>query len=170
MLYFYGRTLTLYILFSVLFHEFGHLLTIYMLGGGVSSLHVSVFGVIMKRKNRESSAFRECAVFLSGPLASVLLFVICRVCGNTELSYVSLFYGLINLLPIGVFDGGRALQSVLSIIFSDPYRERRISAAAGALTLLFLWLVSVYLMIISENFIPMFFMCAYLFFLSTRGR
>src|SRR5690625_4019364 len=63
------------ILFSVLFHEFGHALTA-ILFGQKTRIELAAFGGFTYREGRKLKLWEEFFVVLYGPIAGFLLFVI----------------------------------------------------------------------------------------------
>ena len=78
--------------------------------------------------------------------AGILLFFVARRLGFDGVADCSLFLGLINLLPVATLDGGRAALCAVSYFFG-PQTGARVVKIYGKLCALFLWLVSVYLVL-----------------------
>lgn len=119
----------LVILFSVLFHEFGHAMTA-MLFGQKTRIELAAFGGFTYREGRKLKLWEEFLVVLNGPIAGFLLFLI----GYAVFRYVpihnqlllfvvkftftaNLFWTVINLVPVLPLDGGHLLSIVLEGIF-----------------------------------------------------
>jgi stage IV sporulation protein FB len=117
------------ILFSVLFHEFGHAITA-MLFGQKTRIELAAFGGFTYREGRKLKLWEEFLVVLNGPIAGFLLFLIAyTVYRNMEIESQSvlflikfafvanLFWTVINLVPVLPLDGGHLLSIILEGIF-----------------------------------------------------
>ena len=106
-------------LFCSLFHEFVHIIYIFLCGGEISEFSLSLFGgKIQRKQNHRLSNLKEAIISLSAPVLNVftgalLLLYDYKLCG-----YVNLVIGLFNILPFYDFDGGRGLVYLLSGHFS----------------------------------------------------
>ena len=148
-------------LISLAFHECGHVLFIKLYKERITKIDISPFGITLVRNRQELSLLREISVFLAGPLFSILLFIASLAAGRRALAFFSLFYGVINLLPLRIFDGGRALECLLNA--KVPLRSGGIMNALDISLLLVIWLISVYIMLTGMVFVPAFFIVLYLF-------
>ena len=149
------------LLAAVLVHESAHIIFIAAFGCRIDRVRVTPLGVSIHRSNRSSSLTRELIVYLSGPAASILLFAIFIILGRRGAGYVSLFYGLINIIPVGIFDGGKALRSLLSEL--APYRADAVMKALNFVFIILIWIASLYFMIRHGSFLSMFTMSVFLF-------
>lgn len=105
---------------AILVHEISHILCLFYLGATVKKISVYPFGIDINADTRRLSYKKELVVSLSGSAAN-LLFVLL---GSAVFNFVPrpglLFFvlchlslGLFNLLPITLFDGGKALRLIL---------------------------------------------------------
>lgn len=129
------------ILFSVLFHEFGHALTA-MLFGQRTRIELAAFGGFTYREGRKLKLWEEFLVVLNGPVAGFLLFLIAlAIYRNAAIESQSLlfmvkftfvanlFWTVINLVPVLPLDGGHLLSIVLEAIFG--FKGVKIAIIAG---------------------------------------
>lgn len=129
------------ILFSVLFHEFGHALTA-MLFGQKTRIELAAFGGFTYREGRKLKLWEEFLVVLNGPVAGFLLFLIAlAIYRNAALESQSLlfmvkftfvanlFWTVINLVPVLPLDGGHLLSIILEAIFG--FKGVKIAIIAG---------------------------------------
>jgi len=120
----------LVILFSILFHEFGHALTA-LAFGQQSTISLIVLGGVTRRQGPALSKWKEFLIILNGPLAGLLLALISWLLipfvpikehhffGYALLVslYVNFFWTIVNLLPVQPLDGGHLLLILMQGIF-----------------------------------------------------
>lgn len=127
-------------LVSAVIHEIGHGLAISLLAGDGTSIrgHASGFRI---KEGRMLPYAHEVAIFLCGPLANILLFLITLPFGELMsgyvriLGYVNLATGISNLLPFEGYDG----YGALCMIFRSGGREhliRRLEICSFLLSIL----------------------------------
>ena len=122
------------------FHELGHWAAIALLGGRVRSLHLTVVGAEMELDPcRPLSYGREVIAALAGPAVNLVLVWISIRTGRYLFAGLNLCFGLLNLLPIRLLDGGRALFYALAIrwpaLAEKAVRAMSIMLAGGVLGL-----------------------------------
>ena len=161
------------LLCAVLLHEFGHLLCAKILKIRIKSFELSLLGARITTQ-REPSYLDELLFALGGPLAGLLgfAFTFSAALDRMELpfyqsflfpfSILSLCLALFNLITLPTLDGGRMLKCVLCLIFSLDTAEKILRFIAF-LTLVSIWLLSVYMMLKSANGVPMFVFCLIFF-------
>lgn len=97
-----------------LVHELAHYLSLRAFGIEVRSITLGAFGAVMQTAHMEVLQTAVCSV--AGPMGGLLLlfmaneFPLLAICGFIQ--------STVNLLPIYPLDGGRALQAILSMLFS----------------------------------------------------
>ena len=102
-------------LLAALIHEMGHAAMLFITGGGLRELRLTLFGGVMEPAYPlRLSPAKEAAVCLAGPGANLLTAPLFAFAGaRWEWGYVlaglSVSAALFNLLPISGLDGGRAL-------------------------------------------------------------
>lgn len=123
-------------LLAAFFHELGHGLILYVLGGKAEALCITPRGIYLTPSPLPYAKEALCA--LAGPMASLLLIFLWKV-----LPWVA-FWGAIqaifNLVPILPLDGGRFLHGLFHSLL--PYRkaERMFFSLSFLLSLPFLTL------------------------------
>lgn len=148
---------------AVALHELGHLLAGRALGYRVSSFSLGLFGADIGY--RGVIGYRDdLAVALAGPLSNV-------ICGLMMLPFAPSFahcgfaYAALNLVPVGVFDGGRALRALLFGALN--YRTANAVYNAVSFSALFvLYLSGIFILIYTSFNASLFFLCCYAFFAS----
>lgn len=116
LLYLDGQGVVLWYLVAMSLHELGHLAAIYCLGGGIQSLRLTVAGAEMKLDmSRQLSYGREVLAIFAGPFISLCAAWFSSRFGWYLFAAANLSFGVINLLPIGILDGGRILACVLNM-------------------------------------------------------
>lgn len=117
------------ILFSVLFHEFGHAITA-VLFGQKTRIELAAFGGFTYRTGKKLKLWQEFLIVLNGPMAGLLLFFVAYFISqyttptNPLLQFVlrftyvaNLFWTIINLVPVLPLDGGHLMSILLESIF-----------------------------------------------------
>lgn len=92
-------------------HECGHIIAMRCFRITLKSVKLRLFDIVIDAdSNKEFTP--DLVVTLSGPAMNLILALIFYYVYK-PLSYVNLFIGLFNLLPIDTFDGGHALSLLL---------------------------------------------------------
>ena len=121
-----GFILEMLVLFGVvIIHELGHVAAASSFRWRVKAIRLLPFGGVAEvEENGNMPAWQELLVVLAGPaqnLLMVLVAMLCRSIGWWSVGWseyfieVNLLIGLFNLLPILPLDGGKLLQTILSI-------------------------------------------------------
>ena len=148
-------------LLAAALHEVGHLLAAHFLKIPIRAMRFDLLGARIDVKGRILSYGEEWLLCMSGPLFSLLFSLIGSFFwSHTKLaiafSCASLLLGLLNLLPIQTFDGGRMLECAL-LSFTTPQKTGAILRGCTFLFLWVLWAFSAYLMIKIADGISLFF-------------
>lgn len=106
-----GRLHDLLICFlALIFHEIGHIITIYLLKERISIFYILPFGFSCRLKNQTRiSRGNMIRILIAGPAMSLLMAGIFFF-WTKEGAMINLFIALLNLVPIGTLDGGRLLN------------------------------------------------------------
>ena len=148
-------------LLSAALHEAGHLAAARLLKIPIGAMRFDLLGARIDVRGRILSYGEEWLLCMSGPLSSLVFSLIGALFwSHTRLavafSCASLLLGLLNLLPIQTFDGGRMLECAL-LSFTTPQKAGAILRGCTFLFLWLLWAFSAYLMIKIADGISLFF-------------
>ena len=136
---------------AVLLHESGHLLAAWLLGVRMRGLRLDLLGARLDTDGRMLSFGEEWLLAAGGPMASLLTAALAALLWTAcawarAFSCVSLVLGLLNLLPIRSFDGGRMLACSLQAV-ADAKVSARVLNCTSFLALFLLWSASVYVLL-----------------------
>ena len=170
---------TFILLLAALIHECGHLWIAHILHISIGSLHISMLGARLELKDPLLSYEKEWALCMAGPLFSLFFSALAAwiAAARPDWECVRLFsvtsyaLGIVNLLPIGWLDGGRIFRA-LCMMLLPTHTANLLLQICSFLFLLFLWMISVYLLIRVGNSLKLFVFSLSLFFrffLSKRG-
>ena len=141
------------------FHECGHLLMAKLLGIELKELRLDLFGAQLSVSTPSIPYTYEFLLCAAGPLFSLLLSLLHHFAYASsfvsELSSASLFLGLLNLIPVRGFDGGRMLHAFVSLV-ANPFVADLLERFITGMFLIFLWGISVYLMLLSGGGLTLF--------------
>ena len=151
-LFFTHSYISIAALIAALLHELGHIIAAKVCKIPLKELRLGIFGAALKISTSFISYKQEIILSLSGPLVNLLCAIplliffkepseFCRLFIAT-----SLFLGILNLLPITDFDGGRILYCLISYKFSPQCALKAIKISSFTLVFI-LWTLSVYLLI-----------------------
>lgn len=151
------------ILFPALLHELGHIFAARCRRVRISSLTVDVLGARITLAEQTYSYSDEIIICACGPLVNLVCAALCYIYtirfGNNE--YLDLFIssslslGIVNLLPIRTFDGGRIIRGFL-IYFIDYNAVEKLLSVISFLLLFSIWCFSVYLLLRSSSSLSLF--------------
>ena len=133
-------------------HELGHILAARKYNIPLGELRLGILGASLNTSDMLCSYKKEMALAAAGPLtnlftAALMLSFIKSTSAFTSLFIsASLFLGLLNLLPIKDFDGGRILYCLLSEK-ADPSTASAVIRTLSFICIMALWLLSVYLLL-----------------------
>ena len=138
-------------LLAAALHEVGHLIAAKGMHIPIGAMRFDLLGARIDVKGRILSYGEEWLLCVAGPLSSLVFSLIGSFFwSHTKLaitfSCASLLLGLLNLLPIQTFDGGRMLECAL-LFFTTPQKAGSIMRGCTFLFLWLLWAFSAYLMI-----------------------
>ncbi|QVK16950.1 protease [Mycoplasmatota bacterium] len=118
--YFY-EVMTIYL--CLIIHEIGHYIMIKIFKKDILLLEISPLGGILHiDKCQNDKNYKELLIYISGPIASLLLYLLFYYMNVNEILLRSSFYVLIlNLLPILPLDGAKIIMSLKQFLL--PYRK-----------------------------------------------
>lgn len=106
-------------IFAVVIHETGHLIPMLILNSAPKEINL-IPGSLQIVRKIEAKPKNEIMISLSGPILSLLSFLICYVIfifSKNEVfltfAVINLLYGVFNLLPLKKLDGGEILRLIL---------------------------------------------------------
>lgn len=149
-------------------HELGHVFAAKLCDIPLKELKLGIFGAAITPKDTLCSYKKEILLAISGPLVNIISAVFLLLffkCENGFFSYfisASLFLGILNLLPVYEFDGGRIIFCALSYRFS--LKTATLTLKALSLVIIFsLWCLSIYLALKLSSGISLFIFSVSLF-------
>lgn len=131
-------------------HELGHLTAAKLCNIPLKELKLGIFGAAIVTESTLCSYEKETLLALSGPLVNIFsaatLALVFKETGEffTYFLNASLFLGILNLLPVYEFDGGRILFCAISRRAS-PETALKALKATSFIVIFSLWSLSVYL-------------------------
>lgn len=140
---------------AAVMHEFGHMCAATVLGIPMRSLDIGMFGASLKVRGSLISYPKEFWLCAAGPLTNFLTAAAVSFFSehrgyytNTGewFSSVSFMLGVLNLMPMEGFDGGRMMTVFLSSVFGPRIAEKTLCFTTFV-SILLLWMISVYLLI-----------------------
>ncbi len=139
--------------FAALCHELGHFFAARLCKIKFKECKIGLFGAGLLPDEALFSYRHEISLCAAGPLSNLFLLIFLYPFYQkfpTEflryLLFSSLAFGVMNLLPIRDFDGGR----ILSVILSQHFSPRTVSLLLSCLSFIFiffLWSLSVYFLL-----------------------
>ena len=137
------------LLCSVSLHELGHVIAAKIRKIRLLEFKLGILGAAIFPKNQLFSYKDEIILCLGGPVANFITAGFCVGFGMSPASFFiqsSLALGILNMLPVHSFDGGRILSALLHMCVSE--RTAGLLCKIVSFTVLFsLWCISVYLLL-----------------------
>lgn len=150
MLYFCDERVVLSAFFASLFHESGHIIIMRLCKARLKAIELGAFGIRIDRAAFGLLSYKKEALIAIGGilfnLFACLVFYILRIISENEefllFSAVNLLVAMINSIPNGYLDFGRALHFFLLCFLSEDKAEKIISvtSSVSAAALAILWL------------------------------
>lgn len=155
---------------AVTLHELGHIIVARLLKIQLNECKIGIFGAAISPTYFDFSYKDEILLCIGGPLMNIITAAFAlpffSVTNNTVLLYFilsSVSLALLNLLPVNDFDGGRILYSILCLFCDINVADKSLSICSF-ITVLILWFVSVYFLIIASANLSLFIFSLSLFF------
>lgn len=151
-LFFTHSYISIAALIASLLHELGHIFAAKVCKIPLKELKLGIFGAALKPSKAFISYKQEIILSLSGPLVNLVCAIPLLIFFKNSHEFLrlfietSLFLGILNLLPITDFDGGRILYCLIAYKISPQFALRSIKILSFSLVFI-LWTLSVYLLI-----------------------
>lgn len=156
--------LLLWMLLTILLHETGHLCAMLLCGSIPRAVVLEPFGVKIVEGRRALSYLQDALVLFAGPAANLLLFLVLYLLYGLRMPIVgviSLLTGALNLLPIGLLDGGRMVENLLQLFL--PYRRAQtVSDVVSFLCLVPLFVLGIVILCSAGHNFTLLLLCTYL--------
>lgn len=155
------------LIISYIIHELGHLICAKICGVGMSKFKVGSFHLSISYDCSSVSYQRELLVCAGGVLFNFTVAFLSFLLGVTknETSYFfitcNLSLAIMNLYPISTLDGGGIVKCVTMLVFSESI-AMKISKAVSFVAVFILWLCAVYLQLVFNSNISLFFISVFL--------
>ncbi len=155
-----GVLSSVFLTFSIFFHEYGHALAARWLKLPLERIHLYLFGGMAELKQRPVRPKEELIIALAGPLASLLFALLAW--GVAEyvrpdyyeaflvlqfVFYMNILLCAFNLLPIFPLDGGRTLRAVLWHVKKYYYKASILTFYISVAIILMIMLFAVVLLL-----------------------
>lgn len=147
---------TLIFFACIAIHELAHIITLQICGGKIKKINVYPFGIDMISDMSTLSYTKELCVVLSGGVSNLMCALIAHLFMGIDYNipvcffiYVSLFLGIGNLIPLPVFDGGRALHIVICKCLL-PDKAYSVQKIADSIAFFIFFALSIYLFLFTK--------------------
>ena len=154
---------------AVIIHEIGHIFAALVFKIKISEFSIGILGARIKTSTILTSYFQEIMISLFGPLfnlfSAVFVFFLFNSQHDDRIAYfavASVLLGVLNLLPIKSFDGGRIVECVFSVLFPDKIAFYIVNCISFFF-IVSLWMISVYFLLIYTSSLGLFVFSALLF-------
>lgn len=161
-----GSVLCLIPFAAALCHELGHLAVMRLLSCEAEEVELTLFGAQISTPLWNVGTPALIAVYAAGSVANLitavaLTLVFGRGAASELFAACSFSLAVINMLPVRSLDGGCIAEALLLKI--SPLHADTALSVISAVTLVILWLVSVYLILLFNANISLLLFCIYLF-------
>lgn len=116
-------------------HEATHFAALFIFGGALAEVKISVFGINM-RLFGIMNTWKRIAVFFVGAVANLLLAVFFAMQENSIYCAVNLAIGIFSLLPLPSTDGGSIIMELAERLFPENCKKmcRSVFLVSGIIT------------------------------------
>lgn len=155
-----------FIVLAITIHETGHFIASLLLRTPLKKLSLQNGGFLMLGNSCYDSYFSEGVIALAGPFfnfVSALTILSAQSAPFIMFKQISLSLGLLNLLPIKDFDGGRIAKCILSAALPLDLSEK-ICDILSFLATYFIWSTAVYITIKTGENVSAFIFSVMMFF------
>ena len=149
-------------------HELGHLAAARLLGIRLRSLDIGPLGATIKIREGLISYKKEFLLCAAGPFVNLVgaaasAFIVDRCDAIEWFCAISLMLALLNLLPLSGFDGGRMLGAAIESV-AGPRGAQAALSHVSFVTVVVLWILSVYLLMRFGSSLSLFIFCLSVFY------
>lgn len=120
-----------FMIFSIILHEFAHLLMMFHLKKEPAQIMISGLGMRIQLPYGGSLSYKDnIKISLAGPLINVFIGLMMLLINKPDLAVMNLALGIMHLLPIEPLDGGLAMRAFLSERFGAE-KAKKITIAVS---------------------------------------
>ena len=149
-------------LIAILIHETGHIIAAKKLKIKMTLCKIDIFGASLTPASNDFSYSDEMFLCICGPALNFFTAAVALpfyfITKNTVVLYfvlASLSLGLLNLIPIKGFDGGRIFMATLCLL-TDIYMAEKILSVVSFICIFILWVMSIYFLLMSGSNLSLF--------------
>lgn len=155
-------------LFSVLLHEVGHLIFMWIFECEPKSIKL-VPASISITMGMSAKKYGDLLISLAGPMVNLIMFcslyvnfLITKSAFSLDCALINLAFFTFNMLPVSGLDGGTVLKIILSKKFKDPLKAERIVRIITLAVGLLVGVIGITLIINGELNISVFIVAIYI--------
>ena len=155
-------------LFSVLLHEVGHLIFMWIFECEPKSIKLVPASISITR-GMSAKKYGDLIISLAGPMVNLIMFcslyvnfLITKSAFSLDCALINLAFFTFNMLPVSGLDGGTILKIILSKKFKDPLKAERIVRIITLAVGLLVGIIGITLIINGELNISVFIVAIYI--------
>ena len=155
-------------LFSVLLHEVGHLIFMWIFECEPKSIKLVPASISITR-GMSAKKYGDLLISLAGPMVNLIMFcslyvnfLITESAFSLDCALINLAFFIFNILPVSGLDGGTILKIILSKKFKDPLKAERIVKIITLAVGLLVGIIGITLIINGELNISVFIVAIYI--------
>lgn len=155
-------------LFSVLLHEVGHLIFMWIFECEPKSIKLVPASISITR-GISAKKYGDLLISLAGPMVNLIMFcslyvnfLITKSAFSLDCALINLAFFIFNMLPVSGLDGGTVLKIILSKKFKDPLKAERIVRIITLAVGLLVSIIGITLIINGELNISVFIVAIYI--------
>lgn len=155
---------------SAFIHEVSHIVSFILLGKRPKKLSFEITGILLEKDNICMTIKQELIVLFSGSAVNLIIFVcIFSFKSNNQMLNIfaisNLILGVMNLLPLDTFDGGKIVNLILSTIANTNIAFKICKFIQTIITIIFFIVYFILVINYSFNF-SLLIIAIYLFYIS----
>lgn len=155
-------------LFSVLLHEVGHLIFMWIFECEPKSIKLVPASISITR-GMSAKKYGDLLISLAGPMVNLIMFcslyvnfLITKSAFSLDCALINLAFFIFNMLPVSGLDGGIILKIILSKKLKDPLKAERIVRIITLAVGLLVGIIGITLIINGELNISVFIVAIYI--------